>query len=111
MRIYAKDIVQLTKDEVSSSPVTEQYEKTEKFNLKETIEKLTVGDRIRVIDKEGNLYDIILISDDVFGIQEITLKLEYGKMRVFTSLDILEKELPNAVCPQKLLVGRHSKSI
>jgi hypothetical protein len=111
MKVYAKDIIQLTKEEVGSSPITEQYNKEEKFNLQEAMGKLSVGDRIRIIDKEGNLYDIILINDDIFGIQEISLKLEYGKMRVFTSLDALEKEVPHACRPQKFLVGRNSKRI
>lgn len=56
---------------------------------------LGYGDKMRIMDNQGNLKDIMLMPDGNIGIQDLELKLEYGKTETYPTWDDAASALPS----------------
>jgi len=64
--------------------------------------RLGYGDRMRLSDSDGNLFDVILYPDGSIGIQELALKIDFGRTTKFQTWE----EASEAI-PQKYDLVRH----
>jgi len=112
MRIKAQEVLSLGLDEITfEQPILDK----EPYSIPDMgvlmIEQafaangLDIGDRLRIIDKEGNLYDVAWLEEDKFMIQELDLKVEYGKSKIFPTWESLEESLPKPYEPYKVVVS------
>ena len=67
---------------------------------------LDYGDRMRVSDPKGNLFDVILMPDNKIAIQELKLKLEYGTTHSFDSWEGAMDNLPKEYSIEKHIVAK-----
>jgi len=56
---------------------------------------LGFGDKMRIMDNQGNLRDIMLMPDGSIGIQDLELKLEYGKTETYPTWEDAANSLPS----------------
>lgn len=98
MRVTAKDIlaqlkktVQVPQDQLEYQPILEDDDAYALPSTRTKLEheyvtnRLDYGDRMRMVNPEGNLADVILMPDGGVGIQNLTLKIEYGATTVYST--------------------------
>jgi len=56
---------------------------------------LGFGDKMRIMDNQGNLRDIMLMPDGNIGIQDLELELKYGKVESYPTWEDAAAALPS----------------
>lgn len=70
---------------------------------------LGYGDRLRIVDDSGNLYDIILGPDGLVWVQDIALKIDYGKITKYNTWEEADQAVPDGYSIQKAIVASKKK--
>ena len=70
---------------------------------------LDYGDRLRIIDDSGNLYDVIMMPDGTVGVQNLTLRIEYGQMTKYNTWEDADAALPEYSMEQAIVAHRIAK--
>lgn len=68
---------------------------------------LSYGDRLRMVSPEGTLADIILMPDGTVAIQDITLRVEYGKTNKYTTWEEADKQVPGWAFNRAIFASVH----
>lgn len=116
MKIKAKDVlaqtVKVPTEQVQSHPIVEEMPDEELYgDRKNALEYafvssgLSYGDRLRVIDDDGNLYDVIYMPNGQIAVQNLLLKMNYGQMQTFNSWEEAEAVIPQGYSIDKAVVA------
>lgn len=124
MKIKAKDIlaqqktVQVPTDQLEKQPIVDEApegdiysglemgERRNKLEHDFTVSNLSYGDRLRITDPNGNMFDIMLMPDGTVGIQNLSLRLEYGKITKYTTWEDANAVIPQDYDIQKAIVAK-----
>jgi hypothetical protein len=100
MKIKGKDVISqsLPGGDLQHKKIHDDYEQNNEMGpSKSKLEAdyissgLEYGDRLRVVDREGKLFDVIWMPDGTVGVQELKLKIEYGTTHKYTEWGDAEK--------------------
>ena len=87
-KIAQQKTVQVPTDQLEKQPIVDEEpegdiysgleigERRNKLEHDFTVSNLSYGDRLRITDPDGQMFDIMLMPDGSVGIQNLTLKLE-----------------------------------
>jgi len=123
MKLRAKDIlaqqktIQVPTDQLEKQPIVEEQpediysglgveERRNKLEHDFTVSNLSYGDRLRITDPSGNMFDVMLMPDGTIGIQNITLKIEYGRTTKYTTWEDANAAIPQNYDIQKAIVAK-----
>ena len=127
VKLRAKDIlaqqktIQVPTDQLEKQPIIEEEpediysglgvdERRNKLEHDFTVSNLSYGDRLRITDPSGNMCDVMLMPDGTVGIQNLTLKLEYGKITKYNTWEDANAAIPQNYDIQKAIVAKKQKN-
>ena len=128
IKIKAKDIlaqqktIQVPTDQLEKQPIIEEEqpediysglgvdERRNKLEHDFTVSNLSYGDRLRIADPSGQMFDIMLMPDGTVGIQNLTLKLEYGKITKYNTWEDANAAIPQNYDIQKAIIAKKQKN-
>lgn len=123
MKLLAKDVlaqqktIQVPTDQLEKQPVVDEEpqedlytglevgERRNKLEHDFTVSNLSYGDRLRIVDPDGNMFDVMLMPDGSIGIQNLALKLEYGRITKYTNWEDANAAIPQNYDVQKAIVA------
>lgn len=122
--VFPKDAqqktVELPEDQVESQQVFEEQLPAEEDVYSEQTRNalehayvssgLDYGDRLRIQDPQGNLYDIIAMPNSQIAVQNLALKLEYGQMTNYNTWQEASDAIPDNFSVEKVIVANKSKN-
>ncbi|HUU89336.1 MAG TPA: hypothetical protein VMX17_16500 [Candidatus Glassbacteria bacterium] len=123
MKIRAKNIlaqqktVQVPTEQLEKQPIVEEQEedlysglgvdeRQNKLEYDFTKSNLGYGDRLRITDGSGNMFDVMAMPDGTIAIQNLTLKLEYGRMTKYNTWEDANAAIPQDYEIQKAIVAK-----
>ena len=125
MKIKAKDLiaqqktVQVPTDQLEQKPIVDEDDQEEdiysglgvderqnKLEYDFTSSNLSYGDRLRITDSSGAMFDVMVMPDGTIAIQNLTLKLEYGKMSKYNTWEDANAAIPQDYEIQKAIVAK-----
>jgi len=120
-KISQQKTIQVPTDQLEKQPIIEEElediysglgidERRNKLEHDFTVSNLSYGDRLRVTDPSGNMFDVMLMPDGTVGIQNLTLKLEYGKITKYTTWEDANAAIPQDYDIQKAIVAKKSSN-
>lgn len=123
IKLLAKDVlaqqktVQVPTDQLEKQPIIEEEpegdiysdidieQRRNKLEHDFTVSNLSYGDRLRITDPDGNMFDVMLMPDGTVGIQNLSLKLEYGRITKYTTWEDANAAIPQDYDIQKAIVA------
>jgi len=117
-KIAQQKTVQVPTDQLEKQPIVDEEpegdiysgleigERRNKLEHDFTVSNLSYGDRLRITDPDGQMFDIMLMPDGSVGIQNLTLKLEYGKITKYTTWEDANEAIPQDYDIQKAIVAK-----
>jgi hypothetical protein len=126
MKIKAKKLLlaqeeKIPEDRIEKQPISPEEEAKileelygkQRTSLEGDFERyeLSFGDRLRILDSSGNLYDVIMMPDGTIGVQELALKVEYGSFHKFPTWEEAEESLPPYSVEKAINANKHNKAL
>lgn len=120
MKIAAKDklgqkLIQMPQEELQNQPILGDEQQdiyhdmppADRSKLENDFVKadLSYGDRLRIVDDSGKLYDVIAFPDNTIGIQELALKIEYGRVDKYNSWAEASAAVPGDYSVEKAITA------
>lgn len=116
-RVKAQEILKVPTEQIEYQKIGQDDEEAAAMQSPSTTRlehdylssNLGYGDRLRVVDDSGNLYDIVMMPNGQVQVQDITLKIEYGKISLYNSWEDADEVIPEGYSIQKAIVANKKR--